>query len=130
MSRPFDSEKNAYREDHQTSSDQECRHGLADNLLQHYGAKPENYEDWAGGSSMAGGNYTQGSKLENSHDKRLDNAIVGEGFCDAGNKSGYDVEQLKQPSSQGLPGMNEQQQLDGLQKRMDTARSAYMQRDG
>ena len=48
MARPFDHGKAAYAKDHRSdTSSQQTRHILGDEMLQHYGAKPENYSSWS-----------------------------------------------------------------------------------
>ena len=113
MSRKFDHGKNSYAKEHRSSSDQETRHKLGDAVLQHYGAKPDNYK------KFSDDNYRMGSKETNTRDRLIDNALIGEHFKDAGHSKGYDASRL------ASKGVNRQQQLDTIGTRYDTAKIAY-----
>ena len=115
MARPFDHGKARYRREHMTDSEQETRHILADNLLQHYGAKPENY------ATISDSNYRMGSTATNTRDRRLDAAIVHEVF-EPGRS--YDAARLAKPSG-SCAGLSYQQQRDAIGRRFDMARQAY-----
>ena len=120
MARPFDFGKNQYAKHHRDpSADQQTRHILADDLLQHYGAKPENYREWA-----TDGNYRMGSAATNTRDRMLDRHIVGEAFSDAGRASGYDAQYLAR-GTKNTPGMSYSQQINALGARFDAAKQGY-----
>jgi len=116
-SRKFDHGKNQWAKEHRDSSQpQETRHYLADIYLQHYGANPGNYQEWSDF------NYRMGSKETNTRDRRLDNALLGATFYDAGWKDGYDAHRLTQTAH----GLTLQQQAYGIQQRFQRAQEAYL----
>lgn len=118
MSRPFDAGKDAWKESHRVpGAGQQTRHILADNLLQHYGAKPENYAVWCDN------NYRMGSVGTNSRDIRIDNMIIGEVF---GIGKSYNAQSLTEPTSRHN-GLSYQQQLNAIGARFDAAKTAYSQ---
>ena len=120
MARAFDAGKADYAKAHRTSSEQDTRHIISNSTLEHYGASPEKYA-----KGVAADNYRMGSQDTNrSRDTRLDNAIIGETFRDAGNPGGYDSKALTRPTA-AASGLSYQQQLDGVGARFDAAKSAY-----
>jgi hypothetical protein len=120
MSRQFDYGKNSYGQDNRVYGGQQARHYLGNDLLEHYGANPSNYKQFADQ------NYRMGTSSTNGRDTRLDNAIIGEVFngtrFDGGN--GYNAQDLTRPTGSNR-GMSYQQQLNGIGARFDTAKTAY-----
>mmetsp|Transcript_26301 Transcript_26301/g.44382 ORF Transcript_26301/g.44382 Transcript_26301/m.44382 type:complete len:154 (-) Transcript_26301:226-687(-) len=117
MSRQFDHGKYAYGQEHRSYHGQNARHYLGNDMLEHYGANPNNYQEFSGS------NYRMGNTRTNGRDTRLDNQIIGEVFSGFG--SGYDAYGLTQRSASGHTGLSYQQQLDGVGARFDTAKAAY-----
>lgn len=113
MSRAFDHGKSDYARGHRRSSDQDTKHYLSNDLMLHYGAKPSNYALF---SDM---NYRMGSKASNGRDTRIDNALIGEHFRDAGHSGGYSASRL------AGGGITRDQQLQALGNRFDVAKEAY-----
>ena len=113
MSRAFDQGKNAYGAEHRAYAGQNARHILGNDFLEHYGANPNNY------GAYCHDNYRMGDTAVNGRDTRLDNAIIGEVFSDAGHRQGYDAQRLANG------GISRQQQLDRVGARFDMAKQAY-----
>jgi hypothetical protein len=122
MSRAYDHGKQQYAKEHRSSSDQQTRHILANDLLSHYGVNQGNYREWSDG------NYRMGSVDTNSRDRRLDNAIASEVFHDVGS-GGYNAAALTKAtttkSGRTIAGMSYQQQLDAVGARFEAAKDAY-----
>ena len=121
MSRQFDYGKDSYGQDNRAYAGQQTRHILGNDLLEHYGANPTNYQQFASQ------NYRMGNSATNGRDSRLDNAIIGNEFSgtrfDGG--CGYNAYDLTKNSSGGNRGMSYQQQLNGIGARFDAAKTAY-----
>jgi hypothetical protein len=115
-SRSFDHNKNKYASEHRnhnTSEPQHTKHYIANNMMEHYGCKPSNYNEFSYD------NYRMGSQASNNRDRRIDNAILGEVFSDAGHSGGYDARRLCNN------GVNREQQLQAIGNRFDVAKIAY-----
>ena len=116
MSRKFDHGKNNYAREHRNDDAEEkqhTKHYIANSTMEHYGAKPENYKQFSSS------NYRMGSSASNGRDTRLDNALIGEHFSDAGHSGGYNSQRL------AAGGLNKEQQLQGIGNRFDVAKEAY-----
>lgn len=111
MSRKFDYGRENYGNEHRSHEGQQTKHYLAHATLQHYGAKPENYREFAEH------NYRMGSRESNTRDRLIDNALIGEYFRDEG--PGYDAQRL------AAQGISYGQQLQAIGKRFNMARGAY-----
>ncbi|KAJ1408118.1 hypothetical protein B484DRAFT_456390 [Ochromonadaceae sp. CCMP2298] len=119
MSRDYDHGKNAYAKEHRDADKernaQHTKHYIGNEMLSHYGVKPEDY------AKVSASNYRMGSSESNGRDTKIDNALIGEHFSDTrhSNKGGYDAGKLAKN------GVNREQQLQGLGNRFDVAKKAY-----
>jgi hypothetical protein len=121
MSRQFDYGKNSYGQEYRAYEGQQARHYLGNDMLEHYGANPNNYQQYARDE-----NYRMGNRHTNARDTRLDNQIIGEVFTGTrfDGRGGYDAYALTQDTATNR-GLSYQQQLNGVGARFDTAKAAY-----
>eukprot|EP01040_Poterioochromonas_malhamensis_P016369 gene16369-18564_t len=118
MSRTYDSGKYSYAKDHRIpNSGQETRHLIANQTLELYGVKVDNYSEHA-----AELNYRMGSKTSNTIDRLIDNEFHRAVFDGTSRSSNYDYDAYYLANNKGV---SYQQQIDRFKDRFDTAKEMY-----